>query len=171
MEADIRRLDEQLAQMKELLAAAEEEKNGASGRVEALTAQRDEAQKLADGLQTDLSAVSKEIELQTGSMDELSAKREELTELFNQAGMAHIALTTEAEGLENAITELNDRLASGGSRAEELRASIAALEQHIEELMGLSDEIARKAAACREGESQPATRCAFFQHQSDAGFA
>jgi len=155
MEADIRRLDEQLAQMKELLAAAEEEKNGASGRVEALTAQRDEAQKLADGLQTDLSAVSQEIELQTGSMDELSAKREELTELFNQAGMAHIALTTEAEGLENAITELNDRLASGGSRAEELRASIAALEQHIEELMGLSDEIARKAADLR----RQATEC------------
>ena len=149
LEADIRRLTEQHQQMSELLASAEAEQSGASGRTEALNAQRDEAQKKADSFGGQLDEVNSRIEAQTGSMDQLNARREELSAQLNEAGMAHIALTTEAEGIEAAISELNDRITSGGSRGEELRAGITSLEEHIGQLMQKADDIAAQAADLR----------------------
>lgn len=167
LEADIRRLDEQLTQMRELLEAAEAERSGAAGRTEALIAQRDEAQKIADGLGTDLTEINSQIESQTGSMDELAARREQLTTLISEVGMAHIALTTEAEGIEAAIAELNARIASGGSRGEELRAAIAELEVHIGELMRKSDEIADQAAELRREASEGSKDVSEIERQRD----
>jgi len=167
LEADVRRLDEQLAQMKELLEAAQEEQNGASGRTEKLTAQRDEAQKLADASEAELAQLNSEIERQTGSMDELSAKREELSAQMNEAGMAQIALTTEAEGIEAAIAEINSRIEGGSTRGEELRAGITALEQHIEELMARSDDIAMQAADLRRNASESSEGVSDIERRRD----
>jgi len=149
LEGDIRRLTEQHTQMSELLASAEQEQSGAAGRTEALTAQRDEAQQKADGHSAQLAGVEEEISRQTGSMDELNARREELSGLLSDAGMAHIALTTEAEGIEAAIAELNERIASGGNRGEGLRAQIEELEEHIGQLMQQADEIDAQAGELR----------------------
>jgi len=167
LEGDIRRLNEQLEQMRELLAAAEEEQNGASGRIDALIAGRDEAQKLADGFEAELSSVNDQITQQTGSMDELAARREELSEQVSEAGMAHIALTTEAEGIEAVIAEINERIAGGSSRGEELRAQITALEQHIEELMAKSDDIDRQAADMRREAAESGEGVSEIERQRD----
>ncbi len=167
LEADIRRITEQHTQMSELLAAAEEEQSGAAGRTEALTAQRDEAQKCADGYSGTLAEVDGQIAEQTGSMDELNARREALSVQLNEAGMAHIALTTEAEGIESVIAELNERIASGGSRGEELRAGIAALEEHIGQLMQKADDIDSQAADLRRQAAEGSDGIAEIEKQRD----
>lgn len=149
-EGEQKRLNEQLQLNAEQLAAFEQERDGAFARVTALNAERDEAAQLAAVQTAELDGIEADILEQTGSMDELSERREQLSSQLNDAGMAHIALVKESEGIENAIAELNARAELGGDRAGELAGQIERLREHIAELSGKTGKVSDASAALRE---------------------
>lgn len=148
-EGDIKRLSEQLEQNDSELKAAQDEQNGAAGRIAALSAERDEANGLALKVASELTGLEELIAEQTGGIDVLAAERERLSGLLSDARMSNISLEKEAEAIQDTINELKTRIEQGGGKTAMLRGEMERLAKSTEELTVKTGEILDEAKGLR----------------------
>ena len=143
--AELKRIDDMLNNLKDLLAQTENEDTSNKKKIEELKAQSDAASLKIAEIDSKKNEIQAEIDRMTGGRDNLNETREKLTGEITEIKLSVIELQKDIEACISASLNLENLISSRGKRAEEIDKLIAALAQSdnilLEKIAALEEKI------------------------------